>query len=294
LADAHLSNSPPGTPASGSKPGLGYFRKHLIIPPEHGAWIWLAGPFAVGVVAGRGMTFDVVLCAVAAMAAFFGRQPATLLVKIVSGRRSRHDLRPVLLWLIVDSGLAAGLAGWLALRGYTQLVLLALPALPVFAWYLWLVSRREERRQTGVHILAAGVLALTGPAGYWAAAGRSPSLPWLIWGVMWFQAAASIVFVQLRLEQRGWDQPGSLGWRLARGWRPLMYSGFNELASLAAWAVLGTPPLWIGVAFGLMLADVTDGVLRPALGARPSTVGIRQGFSSAVFVCLAALSFYRG
>ena len=42
----------------------------------------------------------------------------------------------------------------------------------VFAWYLWLVGRREERRQIGMELLATGVLALTAPAGYWVGVGR--------------------------------------------------------------------------------------------------------------------------
>ncbi len=267
-------------------------KKHLIFPAEHGAWIWLAGPFVVGAVAGKSWSLDILLCGATVLAAFFARQPATLLVKILSGRRSRRELKPVLFWLAVDGSLAAALAILLSLRGYTQILLLALPAVPVFGWYLWLVSRRAERRQTGVQVVAAGVLSLAAPAGYWVAGGNSLGVPWILWAVMWFQAAASIVFVHLRLEQRDWSQAGSLPFRLSKGRRALLYNGFNALAGLLGWVFLGAWPIWLVLGFGLMLVDTIEGVLRPAVGARPSAVGIRQGISSGIFIALAALSFY--
>ncbi len=266
-------------------------RKHLIFPPEHGAWIWLAGPFVVGAVAGEAWSSDIVLSAAAALAAFFARQPATLLVKILKGRRSRRELGPVLFWLVADGGLAGVLATWLALRGYTQILWVALPALAVLGWTLWLTSRRAERGQTGVQIVAAGVLSLTAPAGYWAAAGSAQGLPWLLWGVMWFQAAASIVLVRLRLTQRSWSQAGSLSFRMAKGWRALLYNGFNGLAAVVGWAVFQAWSGWLVLGFSIMLVDTLDSVLRPPLGSRPSAVGIRQGISSAIFVALAALGF---
>lgn len=267
-------------------------RRHLILPPEHGAWIWLGGPFLVGVAAAKSLTPDALLCGAAALAAFFARQPATLLVKMLAGRRSKRDLGPALVWLVVDGAAAAALACWLAFRGHVQILLLALPALPVFAWYLWLVTRRAERHQAGVEIVAAGVLSLAGPAGYWASGGESPTLPWILWGVMWFQAAASIVFVQLRLDQRHWADWGPLGLRLRRGGRAFSYSAFNALVALAGWRFLAVIPGWAVVGYILMLADVVEGVLRPALGVPPSRVGIRQGISSGVFVALAATGFY--
>jgi len=290
MADAHQSSQPGASRLSGlSRSRL--MKEHLILPPEHGAWIWLAGPFVVGAVAGKSWSLDILLCGATVLAAFFARQPVTLLVKMMSGRRSRRELAPVLFWLAVDGSLAAILAVTLALRGYTQILLLALPAVPVFGWYLWLVSRRAERRQTGVQIVAAGVLSLAAPAGYWVAGGNAPGLPWIMWGVMWFQAAASIVFVQLRLEQREWNQAGSLPLRLSRGKRALLYNGFNALAGLLGWVILGLWPIWLAVGFGLMLVDTIEGVLRPAVGARPNAVGIRQGISSGIFILLAALSF---
>lgn len=267
------------------------FRRHLILPPEHGAWIWLIGPFVVGVAAGGVWSGDIALCGAALLAAFFARQPITLLVKISTGRRSRRGFGPAFFWLAIDGALAAGLAAWLYLRGYAQLFWLVLPALTVFVWHLWLVGRRAERHQTGIQVVAAGVLALAAPAGYWVAGGISLTVPWILWLVMWLQAAASIVFVQLRLAQRDWHQAGTLRVRWARGRRALLYSSFNMAVALAGWALLDSWSGWLVLGFGASLADTVEGVLRPAVGARPAAVGIRQAISSCIFVGLAVLAF---
>jgi hypothetical protein len=266
-------------------------KKHLFIPPEHGAWIWLFGPFIIGAAAGRNLSWDVILCVGAGLAAFFVRQPATILVKIASGRRPRRDLVPALLWMSLDGTIALGLSAILVWRGYTQVLVLALPAIPVFVWHLWLVSRRAERRREGVQVVAAGVLALAAPAAYWTGGGESAALPWLLWVMTWFQSAASIVFVQLRLRQRHWTEPRSLQARLVSGRRALMYAGFNALAALVAWVPLGLVPVWVALGFWMLLGDVIDGVLRPAVGARPTAVGLRQAASSGLFVALAGLGF---
>ena len=48
--------------------------------------------------------------------------------------------------------------------GYSEILILAVPGIPVFSWHLYLVSRRQERRKIGVEVIACGV-PLTGSAG---------------------------------------------------------------------------------------------------------------------------------
>jgi len=67
---------------------------------------------------------------------------------------------------------------------------------------LWLVSRRAERRQAGIEIIATGVLALAAPAAYWVGKGWQDPLGWWLLLLTWFQSAASIMYAYLRLEQR--------------------------------------------------------------------------------------------
>jgi hypothetical protein len=134
----------------------------------------------IGVAAAGAWTTDILAFAAAAFAGFLLRQPVTILVKIRSGRRPAHDLRPALVWAIIDSVIVAVAATALVRNGHARVLVLAVPGLLVFAWNLWLVSRREERGQMGVEVVGAGVLALTAPGAYWVCGGASAGLPWLL------------------------------------------------------------------------------------------------------------------
>ena len=68
------------------------WRKHYAIPPEHGAWVWWLGPFALGMAAAGAVNGHVFTLAVATLIGFLMRQPVTLTVKVLSGRRGRSML----------------------------------------------------------------------------------------------------------------------------------------------------------------------------------------------------------
>jgi hypothetical protein len=269
------------------------FRKHYTLPSEHGSWIWWIGPFVIGTAAAGSLDPALLTLFLTAFAAFLCRQPIMLLVKVASGRRPPSDRPPALLWttiygLIVLLGLA-GLAG----AGFGALLLvLALPGLVVFAWHLWLVSRREERGQMGMELVGAGVLALTAPAAYWVAGGAQDRTAWLLWLLCWLQSAASIVLVYLRLEQRRWPAvpPSSNRWRAGR--RALVYHAFNALLALGLAGLRLVPPL-VPLAYLLLLVDAVDGMNRPAVGAKPTTIGLRQLAASLVFVLLMVMAYLR-
>lgn len=268
------------------------WRRHYALPAEHGSWIWLVGPFVVGLAAARRLTPDLVPLALTALAVFLLRQPASLAVKALSGRRPRADLRPATLWIAIYLlGAGMGLA-WLLSTGHGQLLWLALPGAPVFAWHLWLVGRRQERGQPGVEIVAAGVLALAGPAAYWTAGGQSARSGWVLWLLTWLQAAASIVYIHLRLRQRRLEQAPAWAERWRLGARTLAYSGFNLLACLAL-AGMGFAPALSPWAFALAWLDSAEGVARPAVGLAPRAIGLRQLLSSALFTLLLSLAYLR-
>lgn len=226
----------------------------------------------------------------AALASFLLRQPATLAIKSLSGRRSRHDLPAALVWAGIYAALAAGSAGVLIALGQRRLLLLAVPALLIFSWHLWLVSRRRDRRQVGVEIFAAGALSLTAPAAYWVAQGDSSRTAWLLWLLTWFQAAASIVHVYARLSQRSLTPPISIRRRLALGQYSLLYNGFNLLGALVL-AGVGWVPDLVPSAYTLMAIDALEGVLRPAVGARPTRIGLRQLLVGVGYVLLMSVSY---
>jgi hypothetical protein len=266
------------------------FRRHYILPAEHGAWIWWIGPLLIGWAAAGASTPDIALLAVAALAAFLLRQPAAILVKILAGRRDRREFRPALLWAAIDLGLLAAAVSALVLRGHAILLALAVPGLLIFAWHLWLIGRRAERGQMGVEIVGAGVLALTAPAAYEVAGGAGRSLPWILWLLCWLQSAASIVLVYFRLAYRKRAAMPPIEERLRDGRRALAYNGFNAaLASILALA--GSVPGLMASGFLLMLLDTLAAVARPPLGQPPTRIGLRQLLTSSLFVALSVIGY---
>jgi O-antigen/teichoic acid export membrane protein len=265
-------------------------RRYHILPNEHGAWIWWIGPLLIGVAAAGQTPSTVILLAATALSAFLLRQPATIVVKVLSGRRSRDDLRPAATALMIDGLFLVALTAGLIARGHAQVLVLALPGAAVFAWHLLLISRREERGQMGIEVVGAGTRALAAPGAYWVAGGGDPLLPWLLWGLCWLQSAASIVLVYFRLGFRKLDEAPPPARRVALARRSLAYHAFNLLVS-AALAAVGQIPSAMTLAFGLMLADAVESIVRPPVGLPPARIGIRQLASSTVFVALTIVGF---
>ena len=267
-----------------------FWRKHYALPAEHGAWIWWIGPLLIGAAAGGSPDELLGLLALTALAAFLVRQPATIAGKALSGRRTRDELRPALIWSAFYLLLAAIGVGLLVAAGQARLMLLAVPGILIFSWHLWLISRRQERQQPGVEIIAAGALALTAPAAYWVSGGLSDREAWLLWGLTWLQSAASIVHVHARLEQRRLERVPQVAERIRMGMRSLLYNGFNQLVSIGI-AVVGWAPALVPIAFGVTLIDAVEGVLRPAIGTPPRRIGLRQLIVSSAFVVIMVAAY---
>jgi len=263
----------------------GLFRAHIAIPQDHGAWVFLLSPLVIGIAAGGQFNAAAALLTIASLAAFVIRQPAAIAVKALSGRRARTDLRPAVFWMAIDGlVLLAALTG-LVLLGAGYVLFAAIPALPVFAWHLWLVSRRSERRQAGVEILAAGVLALAAPAVYWTARGGYAPEAWWLWLLTWLQSAASIVYAYLRLQQRELPSIPTVPERWHMGWRALLYTGFNLLLA-AGLGLAGLLPRLIFLPYLLQFAESLYGTLAPAVGVKPTHIGLRQLAISALFTLI--------
>jgi len=256
--------------------------KNIALPSDHGSWVFLLSPLLIGLFAGSRWDWAHAWLILTLMAVFLLRQPAAMLVKMLSGRRSQRDQPAALTWMTGYGLLAAFGLVQLVRLGHAYLLSLALPGAAVFGWHLWLVSRREERRQMGVDIIASGTLALAAPAAYWVAVGGTASTGWWLWALTWLQSAASIVYAFLRLEQRALkSEPASAEkWRM--GARALLYSGFNLAAVLAA-GLLGWLPAWLWLAYLLQFGEVVWGTLNPAVGVKPTTIGLRQLAVSILF-----------
>ena len=266
------------------------FRRQVALPAEHGAWVFLFSPLLIGLFAGRSWSIAALYLVIAALAAFLIRQPATTAVKVYSGRRSRRELPAAWFWIGIY-GLMASLAMiGLARQGFGYLFILALPGIPVFAWHLYLVSRRAERRQLGVELVGSGVLALAAPAGYWIGVGGPEPLGWLLLVLSWLQSAASIVYAYLRLEQRELKEMPRTAMRIRMGWRALLYASFNLLLVVGLSVGRITPPL-LALPYALQWAESLFGTLRPAVGYRPTAIGVRQLIVSSLFTLLFILTW---
>src|SRR6185503_9851814 len=134
-----------------------YFGKHIYLPQDHGSWMFIISPLLVGLFAGRHFNNGSLYLLIAAMTAFLMRQPIMVAIKAFSGRRSRADLPAARFWINVYGVILILTVIGLITQGFLFVLFLAVPGIPVFAWHLWLVSRREERRQAAVEILATGV-----------------------------------------------------------------------------------------------------------------------------------------
>jgi len=266
------------------------FRGHIAIPSEHGSWILLLGPLVIGLAAAPGISTPSLYVAIAALTGFLARQPITLVVKAMSGRRSRQDLPAAWFWIAVYGSITALMVTGLVMRGHAYVLLLALPGVPVLAWQLVLVARRAERRQEFVEIVGAGVLALAAPAAYWVGAGSADAAGWWLWVLTWAQSVTAIVYAYLRLEQRTLTATPDLRTRLRRG-APALACSTLALAAVVALSAAEVLPAWLFVPYAIQWLETIYGTLRPAIGLKPTQVGWRQLAVSIVFTVLFVITW---
>lgn len=261
------------------------FVRQIAIPQDHGSWVFLFSPLLIGAFASGTFGWPSAALALAALMAFLLRQPLTAMVKIHSRRRPRSDLPAARFWLLVYGSALIILLALLTLQGFAFLLFLAAPALPVFAWHLYLVSRRKERKQAGVEILATGILALAAPAIFWTGKGTYDPIGWTLWLLTWLQSAASIVHAYLRLAQRALPEVPPRAERWAMGRRALLYTSFNLGMTLAAGCWRFLPPL-IFLPYLLQWLETLWGIEHPAVGWKPTRIGLRQLLVSSLFTIL--------
>lgn len=255
--------------------------RHVALPAEHGSWIFLFTPFLIGLVTG-GLRPASLLLVVAVLAGFLVRQPITMAVKVYAGRRPKRDMAAIVFWLAIYS--LAGLAAVIALGalGDGFILWLALPALPVFAWHLWLVRRRAERRQLWVEMTASGVLALAAPAAYWVGQGQVSTVGWLLWGLCWLQVAGTILYAYLRLEQRALKQAPT--WSETMGMaRPAVLYHLAALLLVVGLSFSQKVPRLLPFAYLIQLLEVVWGMIHPAVGVKPKMIGFHQLTISLIF-----------
>jgi hypothetical protein len=268
-----------------------YFKRRFAVPTEHGAWVLFLSPLLIGLCAGAHWTIASVYLIVAAFAGFMIRQPFVAIAKVRGGRRPATDLPAARFWITVYGAIAILHVIGLTLRGFGYLLYLALPGLPVFAWHLYLVTRKAERRQLLVEILATGALCLSATAGMWVGQGRPDALGWLLWLLTWGESVAAIVYTFLRLKQRTHDPIPGLGDRLRMG-RPALLVAWGNLLGVVALSVAGVLPALMFAPFAIQAAESLWGTLNPGTGKRPRVIGIRQLIVSVLFTIVFLMAWH--
>jgi hypothetical protein len=261
------------------------FRRQVFLPQDHGSWVFIFSPLLVGLFAGEYFGSASVFLVIATVAVFLLRQPITLAVKAYSGRRAKSDLPAARFWIVVYGIIILLALAGLIRAGFLYILFLAVPGAPVFAWHLWLVSRRDERRQVNVEIIATGVLALAAPAAYWVGIGRYDSLGWWLWALVWFQNAASIVYAYLRLQQREWKESPERRELWKAGLRAFAYTTFNLAVSLGL-GLTSVLPRFIFLPYLIQWLETLWGIFHPAVKWKPVRIGLRQLIVSILWTIL--------
>lgn len=262
-----------------------YFRKHILLPQDHGSWVFIFSPLLVGIFAGNQFTLVSLILVVAVVAAFLIRQPVTIAIKVYAGRRTRGDLPAALVWITVYGIILALALYALITAGFGYMLILGLAGVLVLAWHLWLISQRQERRQVNVEIIATGVLSLAAPAAYWVGMGRYEPTGWWLWVLVWLQTAASIVHAYMRLEQRELRAMPVYRDLWKMGLPALIFTTLNLIMTLSLGLASSLPPL-LFVPYLLQWLETVWGVFHPAIRWKPTQIGIRQLIVSTLWTML--------
>jgi len=252
-----------------------YFRKQIFLPQDHGSWVFIFSPLLVGLFLGGKFTFTSLSLVIASISAFLLRQPLTIAVKAFAGRRPKSDLKAAGLWIVVYGLIALLALSGLVRTGFAYLLYLVIPGIPVFAWHLWLVSRREERKQINVEIIATGVLSLAAPAAYWVGIGHYDGLGWWLWILVWLQTAASLVHAYLRLGQRELAEIPTTNKLWKMGFRAFAYTTFNLVFTLGL-GIASVLPRFLFLPYLIQWSETLWCIFHPAIKRKPTQIGIRQ------------------
>ena len=243
------------------------------IPHEHGAWMMLYAPLAIGLIAFRPVPLWPALWLVLAVTGAFMAQNAV-------GLLLRRRVSPGAgFWLAVYAGVCA-LSGGCLLLGYglMELLWLGIPPLLLFGGQAWLrrsANWRLNRSQFG-EIAAIGVFALTGPAAHIVARGELAEPAWAVWGSCVFFFTSSVFYVRMRVEgtrfkeglglkERWQAGRGLVVYHLSLGIALIFWMGKGEVGSSLPIAIAFVPALIRGLGGFVRLSNQLPSLKRIGL-----------------------------
>lgn len=266
------------------------FVKHIAIPSDHGAWIFLLSPLLIGLFASPSWSIASAVLIIASAAGFLVRQPITILVKVYAKRRPQRDRNPALFWTA-----AYGIIGFIAVSGlvflgFTFILPLVIPGSLVFIWYLSQINRRRERGRVEIELAASAGLALVAPAAYWTGTGYMETTGWILFFLVWIQSGASIIYTVLRLNQRSWDGHSDRLQKIKLAKHALIFSTFN-LFFVFFCGIFGFLPIMLAAPYTIQFVETIYGTFRPAVDHKPNSIGIRQLLVSVLFTLVFIISW---
>jgi len=265
------------------------FNKIIALPQDHGSWIFLFTPLILGWLFSSNPNLEMAALTIAAITFFLMRQPISILVKVLSGRRSDKDKKASIFWTILYG--AIGMVGliYLLLRGkQLTIYLLLIPGVVLLAYYLIQITNHNERRQKTFEMVSTGMLAELAPLLLFLDRGTFIIQDLFLWLLLWFQAAASIEYAFGRLNQRNWKEVPDSKVRIQNGMDALVKTGLNLIFvyMLSSRGLVGEY-LWL--AYLLQFGETILSISWPGINTKPVMIGFRQLGVSIGFLVLFAL-----
>lgn len=255
-----------------------------MLPREHGAWAMLLVPLVTGMGAAGALSTRGAVLALTCLCFFLFRQPLTLAVKSVTGKRGWAGVTPqIRSWAaIYGFGTIAGGLCLIAMGAGIWLVFLALTGAILLVLYLFQVGQRAEMSATGEMLGVLG-LALGAPAAYYATTGRVDATAAFLWVLTGVYFGATIFYIKLKVrEQPRLVAPPSWVDRLYAGRVTIAYHVVMVLTVLL-FAVTGSVPLLLSLAFVPAMVKAVNGTMQWTRRPNLKHLGMVEAIHAAVF-----------
>lgn len=252
------------------------WNKVIALPQDHGSWVFLFGPMIFGLLFIEKFTIAIFSFCAASTMFFLMRQPLSMLVKVIAGRRADKDQEIAIFWTLLYGVLGTLGFGYLVFMGQLFVVLLMLvPGVILLGYHLLQIANHNERKQKTFEMISTGMLSAIAPLVLYLDRGHFMVTDLFMWLLLWFQSAASIEYAFSALRQRAWKEVPESKVRIQNGMDALIKTGLNLIFVylLCDKALIGK---YAWIAFLPQFLEVIYSMIKPAVNAKPVAIGFRQ------------------